>query len=380
MTNESSKKSFPEIMIEKHGSLENAISWFKDNLAQAPIENRINYAFLLNVLGKEEESFAVSDELMAIAPNDPRILFNRGWHLIKRKKFKEGHMLLENGRSFGSYGDKSPVSQGPFFDLSRIDRSRHTMMVLEGGLGDQIIQARFANVFFKKTGHKINIAAQFQLIPVLSRLEGAGALVARKAVEGLYHEQWIPGMSAARLLVDSFDEVSGAPYLSANPHFQQKWQQIISQLQKPGKVKIGIRWAGSPNFEHQQLRKFPPEILTDLKNHPNVQLYSLQRDNDLIDLPAEVVNLGPFLKTWDDTTAALDQMDLVISSCTSVAHMSGAIGKKTWVVVPVLPYFVWAVPGDTTPWYDSVTLFRQTQFGEWGDVHERLAEALKREF
>jgi hypothetical protein len=75
------KQSFPEIMIEQHGSLDKAIEWFHKNESKAPIENRINRALLLNIMGREEESFAISDELMTIAPNDQRVLFNRGWHL-----------------------------------------------------------------------------------------------------------------------------------------------------------------------------------------------------------------------------------------------------------------------------------------------------------
>ena len=131
------------------------------------------------------------------------------------------------------------------------------------------------------------------------------------------------------------------------------------------KLKVGIRWAGRPDFEHQQLRLFPPEILTDLPKNDRVQFYSFQRDDNLVELPPEIVDLGPYLKEWDDTAAALHHMDLMISSCTSVAHLSAAMGKETWVMVPTLPYFPWALPGEKSVWYQSATVIRQSRFGDW---------------
>jgi hypothetical protein len=139
-----------------------------------------------------------------------------------------------------------------------------------------------------------------------------------------------------------------------------------------------LRWAGNPGFEHQQFRKFPPEIILDLARIPElrdrVEFYSFQRDDNLVSLPSTVADLAPMLKTWSDTAAAIKEMDLVISSCTSCAHLSAGMGIPTWVIVPALPYFVWALPGDTSPWYDSVKLFRQAEFGRWSDVGLRLKD------
>jgi len=82
------------------------------------------------------------------------------------------------------------------------------------------------------------------------------------------------------------------------------------------------------------------------------------------------------LEHWEQTRAAVAGCDLVITSCTSVAHLSGAMGIPTWVVVPVLPYYLWAPPGDTTVWYDSVKLYRQEVFGDWTAPFKRIAADL----
>ena len=105
-------------------------------------------------------------------------------------------------------------------------------------------------------------------------------------------------------------------------------------------------------------------------------LYSFQRDGDLIEnLPFQ--DLGPDLKSWEDTASHLAAMDLVITSCTSVAHMSAALGKETWVIAPIMPYYLWAVPGEKSAWYDSVRLFRQTTYGDWTEPLAQVTQALK---
>ena len=98
-------------------------------------------------------------------------------------------------------------------------------------------------------------------------------------------------------------------------------------------------------------------------------------NGDLIkDLPFE--DLEPNLKTWEDTASYMSSMDLIITSCTSTAHMSAALGIETWVIVPVLPYYLWAVPKNKSAWYDNVTLFRQEKYGEWEAPLNAVKQAL----
>ena len=82
------------------------------------------------------------------------------------------------------------------------------------------------------------------------------------------------------------------------------------------------------------------------------------------------------MKTWQDTADIINSLDLVITSCTSIAHLAGALGIETWVVVPVLPYYTWSVPGDSSPRYESVKIFRQEKYGEWNTPFENLKNEL----
>ncbi|MDO9103375.1 MAG: hypothetical protein Q7U57_00290 [Methylovulum sp.] len=136
-------------------------------------------------------------------------------------------------------------------------------------------------------------------------------------------------------------------------------------------LRVGIRWAGNPQFEHEQHRAFNPAPLFALHG---VDLVSLQRDSDVA-IPNHIEQ--PDLSSWEATRQIIESLDMVITSCTSVAHMAAAMGKPAWVIVPVLPYYLWALPGELSPLYESVRLFRQTKKGTWDDVFLRVADSLK---
>jgi ADP-heptose:LPS heptosyltransferase len=79
---------------------------------------------------------------------------------------------------------------------------------------------------------------------------------------------------------------------------------------------------------------------------------------------------------FDDTAAFVSALDLVITVCTSVAHLSGALGQRTWVLLDVNPHWVWLLDRPDSPWYPSATLYRQPQFGQWDPALEAVARDL----
>jgi hypothetical protein len=131
-----------------------------------------------------------------------------------------------------------------------------------------------------------------------------------------------------------------------------------------------LRWQGNPNFEHQQHRIFPPGLLFDAVKNDNIEFISLQRDLGSEHRP-NWVNEVP-LNHWEETALVINSCDLIITSCTSVAHLAGAMGVPTWIIVPILPYYLWAKPGNKTEWYDSVTLYRQTTYGDWTNIFDEI--------
>ncbi len=304
----------------------------------------------------------VSENILREQPqDDPRVLFNLGWHEMRHGNLSESLRLMDAGRFINCFG--LPRIKGPIWRDEPL-KGKTLLFRSEGGYGDQIINFRFAKDFIKK-GARVVVSCSAELKPLFSR--HGFICIDTEVVERVHYDYWVPAMSAAHILGYEMNILSGAPYLTAQPR---------KLFAKQASLKVGIRWAGSPEFEHQQHRVFPPEPLINLHSIQNVTLYSLQRDDNLIDgLP--FADLRDQLKTWEDAASIIAGLDLVITSCTSIAHLAGALGIETWVIVPVLPYYTWAVPGDKSAWYDSVKLFRQTKYGEWDDTLANVQVALK---
>jgi len=304
----------------------------------------------------------ISEDILRAQPqDDARVVFNLGWHEMRHGNLSKGLSLMDAGRFINCFG--LPRIPGPIWRDEPLE-GKTLLFRCEGGFGDQILNFRFARDFAAK-GARVLVSCAPELKAIFSR--HGFICVDNEGVSRVHYDYWVPAMSAAHILGYEMNTLSGAPYLTAEPR---------KLFAKPGTLRVGIRWAGSSEFEHQQHRVFPSAPLIDLHNLSGVTLYSLQRDENLVDgLP--FADLRDQLKTWEDTASIIAGLDILISSCTSTAHMAAALGVETWVIVPVLPYYTWAVPGERSAWYDSVRLFRQAKYGEWDQPLQAVRQKLQ---
>jgi len=326
-----------------------------------PIDKQLDHM----LHGRFGRGWQISENLDKTMPDDARHLFNRGWFLLNQGKFQEGYQTLEAGRFLNVYGSGHIGTQKPIWNPAEMSLAgKRVILALEGGYGDELINIRFATPLAER-GATVIVRASEAVHCLIKRVKGVSEIITPYQVRDVHHDCWIPGFSAAWLLGYDYSTLINAPYLTPHPQSVEIWKNVI----KTDKLKVGIRWSGNPKFEHQQFRRFPVEPLLALSAYQNAQLYSLQRDNDLLDLPNNIVDLQHLLISWEDTTAAIANMDLVISSCTAVAHLAAAMGKPTWVLVPILPYHIWtykAPESRSSPWYgDNVRLFRQAKYESW---------------
>jgi hypothetical protein len=300
-------------------------------------------------------------------------MFNRGCLLIYHGFFQEGYKCLEAGRLLNVYGNNRIPTEQPIWNHEDL-HGKTVLLNMEGGLGDQIIYIRFVKDI-KRLGARCIVCCSSSLIPLFSSIEGIDEIIDYTDIPLINFDFWIPSFSCSWLFGYSHHDLPNDPYIKPMDINTAVWSQAVIS----DKIKVGIRWSGSTQFEHQQFRIFPPEKLINLYHNTQLQLYSFQRDNDVIELPDKIFDLQYLLISWIDTAAAIANMDLVITSCTSVAHLASAMGKPTWVIVPILPYHIWAYEGEYTPWYKKTTrIFRQTVFGEWDDVFEKIQHELTR--
>jgi hypothetical protein len=171
------------------------------------------------------------------------------------------------------------------------------------------------------------------------------------------------------------ETIPGVPYITVEDSLVEEWRQ---RLGSSSERTIGIVWASGPNppFRSTSLQAF--SALADV---PNIRLVSLQHGPSARELADVSPNLRVEVfpeesRSICDTAALIANLDLVISVDTMVAHLSGALGRPTWTLLCHAPSWRWQAEGETTPWYPTARLFRQTRLNEWSDVFERVRAAL----
>lgn len=308
-----------------------------------------------STLGDFKEGRRIADKLAIERPNDDRAAFNRGWYELHDGNFRLGHQLLYRGRKVGVFGNSPPNTPQPEWNGKPCAT---LLMYLEGGLGDQIQQLGYIHNIRKQVVD-IVVSCSPELVRFVHNANLCSAVVQHGAEYGIYHDAWMAAMSAPVYMNLSKEMIHGDPYLSKIPY-----------LGYSKKLRVGLRWSGNKQFEAQHHKLFPAPLFFDAVKRDNVEFISLQRDADLEYKPDWVQTV--VLDTWDDTQAAISTCDLVISSCTSVSHLSAAMGVPTWVVIPVMGYYLYAEPGPKTPYYNSMRLFRQQKYGDWTHPFEEI--------
>jgi hypothetical protein len=304
------------------------------------------------------------EEILRNQPQDDlRVLFNLGWHEMRHGNMMKAFEHFNYGRFINVFG--LPAIQGKIWK-DELLKEKTLLFRCEGGYGDQILNFRFANTF-QEMGARVLVSCDSELKELFSR--HGYICIDNRAIQYTYYDYWVPAMSAPYLLNLEYDDLDGSPYIIAS--------SSIKLFSKSNTLKVGIRWSGNPQFEDEQHRRFPPELMIDLNDIPNTTFYSLQRDENCVDgLP--FTDFRDRMKSWDDTVNIIAGLDLVITSCTSIAHLAGAMGIPTWIVTPIMPYYTWAVAGEKSKWYNSIRLFRQTKYGEWSDVFDNIRTELNK--
>ena len=242
--------------------------------------------------------------------------------------------------------------------------------------GDALQFARFARVV-KQAGARVTLQVPKRLRFLARTMEGVDSVVAPHdtAPEADLH-------AVAFWLMYSLDipiaEMIGkAPYLQASPDLRTEWGKRIPSTSG---INVGIVWRGSPYLIRDRFgkRSMALEDLRILASIPRVTLYSLQCGEGRAELwnanpPFPAIDLAP---DFPNTAAAIEALDLVVTIDTSIAHLAGALGKRTFLMLPYNACFRWMVNRDDTAWYPAMRLFRQTRPGVWSDVVNAVAQAL----
>lgn len=259
-------------------------------------------------------------------------------------------------------------------------RGKTVLLLPEQGHGDTLQFCRYAQLLAMQ-GAQVWLTVVPALWPVMAQgVPGVHRLLLPEQAMAEAHavDYWAPLMSLPHL-ADSSDDTLGylTPYLRPDPSRLPVWAERLAAL-PPGR-KIGLIWSGNPLNGNNPTRSLPHAELAALAAVGNVQWISLQMGSEGQRPPPAGLHWqawGSELRDFADTAAILSQLDLLITTDTGPAHLAGALGIPSWILVQQVPDWRWGLSGEQCDSYPSLRVFRQARQGEWGPVVQQVVAAL----
>jgi tetratricopeptide (TPR) repeat protein len=360
-----------------------ALSSYDQAIALDAIDamSHYNRALLLQDCSQWDEVLASYDRAVSIDPGFADAQYNRSLALLFLGDFERGWRSYEwrwnNARRL-SIGEPRNFTQPLWLGEESIAGKR-LLLYSEAGLGDTLQFCRYAALAAAQ-GATVLLEAQAPLLGLLAHLNGVSQLIATGSALPPFDYQ-CPLMSLPLAFKTTLDTVPAAPkYLQSDAAEVARWHTLLGERSRP---RVGLVWSGNPNNTIDQRRSIR---LADWVAHlpPEFEYFCLQKD--VRDADRAALISSPFIVSFDDnlldfvnTAALCECMDVVVSVDTSLAHLSGALGQRTWVLLPFNPDWRWLLDRDDSPWYPTARLYRQKTVGDWNAVFARVAADLRRE-
>lgn len=343
---------------------------------QATVWGNLGVAFQES--GDLDEALAAYDKAVRLEPENAEVRRNRGMALLSAGRFSEGWSDYEyrlDTPKFQLLVHDWPV---PRWD-GRDPDGRHILVHAEQGYGDTLQFCRYVTLLSAR-GAKVTLECADVLIPLMTSLEGAHETI--RPGETLpdidYH---ISLMSLPGLLGATLDTIPNAtPYLKPPASVQKKW--TVTADEWPTGKKVGIAWRGSPDHPRDALRSPGLQPFLKLAEGSDIVLVSLQKEGGADELAAlgdtrQIIDPTCMIEDFADTAALIETLDVIVSCDSAPLHLAGALGKPTIAVLPHVAEWRWATDGDTSAWYPSMMLVRQSVAGDWDVVFDQVKELIR---
>lgn len=363
-----------------------AISFYKKSLLISPKFSQalINLGYTYSRLGKTDLAVNAYE---SAAQNNPALspgaLWNIGLIYLSLGKFVKGWDLYESRWDMEDFQAQKIHSSSPRLRNLKTIESKKILVFAEQGLGDSIQFCRYLEKL-ENLGAEVIFHVQKPLLKLFKNLKGVSKLITIESTLP-FHDFQVPLLSLPGIFETTLLSIPKCKsYLTAEQSRIEYWKNKFFQ---DDYFNIGISWQGSHGTEIDRGRSFKVSLFEAISQIPNVRLISLQKGygtEQLQNLPREmkVLELGDELDAdgaFLDTAAVMSNLDLVISSDTAIAHLAGALGVKTWVALKFVPDWRWMLDRSDSPWYPSMTLFRQEVAGEWNPVFNKIKQDLSKE-
>jgi len=372
-------------MYPRRWELERALAAGQRSVAINPSNSLAlsNYSLALKEAQRWPEATEAAMKAAGINPGMARLPFNLSILDLVQGNYARGWANFEARWD----GSNELHNAHPNFPVPRWNgealRGKTLLLWGEQGFGDVLQFSRFVPMLAKKVhaqGGTLVWAAFKPLHPLMARMTPKG-------VECLPHDAQMPPFDFHFPLlslplhfgIDAETIPAKRAYLSADADLAADWR---AEFAADKRLRVGLVWSGSEGHQRNMFRSVGIERYAKaFAGIENVAFFSLQKDasgavSTARDGGFEIADRTGKFETFDDTAAFIDSLDLVITVCTSVAHLAAALGKPTWILLDTNPHWVWQLERTDSPWYPTATLYRQKEFSKWEPVMAELARDL----
>lgn len=405
------------LVLRRLGRVPEAVAAFRraTDLRPGYVEAYSNLGSALNECGRSEDAVACLRKAIDLRPDYADAHWNLALALLAAGDFDRGWLEYEWRQHLREdYGQRRNFPQ-PAWNGAPV-AGRTVLLLTEQGLGDTLQFVRYAPLVAAR-GARVILECQAPLRPILQTVPGVDRVIARgeplPAFDLHARLMSLPGAMGTRLDTVPAD----VPYVHADPVRVVEWEARLAAA-APGRFRVGIAWQGNKGYAGDRWRSIPLRHFAPLAAVPGVRLFSLQKGEGTEQItaaragrdaaavgpstdPAPAPAFEPFepfdvfefvdppldqiAGSFTDTAAVMADLDLVVTSDTSLAHLAGALGAPTWVALPHSADWRWLANRPDSPWYagnpwyPTMRLFRQPSPGDWAAVFARIADALAQE-
>jgi tetratricopeptide (TPR) repeat protein len=355
---------------------EEAVAVYREAIAKSPTSTdaHINMAGALQELARHQDAIEILDKALESKPGYSEALWNKSNSMLAYGPSREAWEAYEH-RLHLSVGEKLPDFGLPLLG-SADPRGRKLLIQWEQRFGDVIEMLRYAPQLQEIC------ECHWQVAPPLMDLVKASfpslsICALDECPPGLDTRMPYTSLPLAAKTFSIAAIPSQIPYLRPSLAARGKWQSVLDK----GSVNIGVTWRGNAKPPG---RTIPIEVVAPIFAQPGVNWVSLQTDvsskEERILEKFGISDLGGDIKSFDDSAALMTECDLVISIDTAVAHLAGALGRETWILLKYGCDWRWLLKRSDCPWYPTARLYRQEKLGHWSAVVDRVCKDLAQKF
>ena len=335
-----------------------------------------NYGNVLRECGRPDRAVGFLQNALAVAPDQPTANFNLAVAYLLMGDYERGFAQYEHRWNYEHLAGLLPKHTQPRWTGEDL-KGKTILVVGEQGHGDNIQFLRFVESLYTQ-GAEIILQVNSNLIPLFNGSIIKQTISFEENVTEF--DYWTPIMSIPGILKMTLDTIpSPLQYIAADAKKVQEWQARLG-LKK--RLRVGFCWSGRRDTWINRHKGMPfVEMLTLIKQNPDYEWINLQADctpdEEQILIAAGVTAYPGAITNFGDTAGLVHHLDVVLSVDTAVAHLAGAMGRPTWVMLNAYALdWRWLLNREDSPWYPSARLFRQPNMGDWRSITDKIHQYL----